>query len=826
MKKQILVIAFFILMLLMGCGEIIEQNNRRYEVDFILNGGKSDQELHYIFDHETTLSLFTPQKEGYDFVGWKFEDEILLGDEVKVDKNLMLIAEWEAKTYHIVLSDDKILDVKLGDKIVLPLPKKPGYKFVGWYLDNQPFTDEKWNLTEDIILEARWEQQNYTLTLNNENETVDIYLSYNEEIHLPMLEKTGFKFLGWYLGDELFTSSIWTLDNDIVLNAKWEKIIYSIELVDGDETSFINVSYEDEIKLPLLQADDYNFLGWYLDDEIFDEVIWLRTQSITLIAKWEVLTIKTELGSFNLTYYNDNVSSYDQLVMYQKGVSIGTSKYWYKIALKEVNGKYYINKVARSGDSLASLGEYDYLIMAYSNYENYSSLLAMKLEISDVVEFSENLNTLENGQVNVKVSFYHEKKQLPPLSVIQANFDIMYKDIKEVSSDLNLVSIYNDYYVNWKTSNRDVISSNGDYKKPSSTRNVTLSAYIEDKMVYEFNVVVRGESEKSNALATGYFYTNFSQITDYTFANLDIMYCSFAYVDANAEFTNLADGSTFITNIKNYVLPRAKKYGTKVLFSVNQSNKSFGTIAMNSQLTEKLAKNIVEVINKYDLDGIDIDWEVPTAEETPYFTTMMKAIYEAVKANNPDHLVTAAIGGGKWQPPRYDLTNSVKYLDYVNLMTYSMTSGNGQFQNALYRSSKGYTLTSCSIDESIAIYDTYQVPRNKILIGLAFYGIRQYGSNGLGTPSTSSASISFKAIYNTYLTKDYPDIVVGYDEESESPYIYDARNQILISYESERSIARKCEYANTLGLAGVMYWQDGHDCDDILLSAVIDNIRK
>ena len=108
-----------------------------------------------------------------------------------------------------------------------------------------------------------------------------------------------------------------------------------------------------------------------------------------------------------------------------------------------------------------------------------------------------------------------------------------------------------------------------------------------------------------------------------------------------------------------------------------------------------------------NIHGIDIDWETPASNEATNFTLLMKAIYEKVKAYNKNYLVTAAIGGGKWQPPKYDLPNSKDYLDYVNLMTYSMATGNGYYQNALFKSTKGATLTSCTIEESIKIFNDY-----------------------------------------------------------------------------------------------------------------------
>lgn len=798
-----------------------------YHINLDLNGGTSDiEKVEIVNDGE--IKLPTPVKVGHKFLGWYLNDELFTNQVFEWHNDLTLVAKWEAWSYVISLMNgdslESKIDIKYGEEFSLPVLEKEGYNFLGWYLDDKLMENGAYYYESNIVLNAKFEKITYTITLVDDV-TTTLKVCYNELINLPMLEKVGFEFLGWFDGEIKFNDESWHLNHDITLTSKWEKIPYEITLEDNNSTTMI-IYYGDSINLPIPTKSGFSFLGWYLDGELFEETIWERTESIVLKASWEEVSSMDLINQFSILYYNMQNSAYDQISLYKNNVTISASKYWHKIAIKKVDDNYYVSGIANSGESLASLGSYDYIMLAYSSYNRYSDFTSMDLTIGDLVKFESDLEKLENGSINVNVSFYHEHKVLPPLDIIYDYFNERYYDITEVDGDIDLLTNYENYQVKWVTSNCDVISSSGEYKKPSTTRTVVLKAMIEEQEVYQFSFVVRGNMENSAALATGYFYTNFTQITENTIKNLDIMYCSFGYINASAEFTNTSDSSTFIKNIKNYVLPLAKKHGTKVLISVNENDDAFGKVAMNEVLSKKLANNIVELINRIGLDGIDIDWEYPTVEETPYFTTMMKDIYEAVKKNNPNHLVTAAIGGGKWQPPRYDLSNSYQYLDYINLMTYSMSSGNGQFQNALYRSTKGYTLLSCSIDESIAIYDGYGVPRNKILIGLAFYGIRQFDSNGPGTSSSKSSSISYKLIYENYILKNDPNILICYDEESESPYIYDKTNKVFISYENERSIKRKCEYVNTLGLAGVMYWQDGHDYQDILLNAVCENIRK
>ena len=355
----------------------------------------------------------------------------------------------------------------------------------------------------------------------------------------------------------------------------------------------------------------------------------------------------------------------------------------------------------------------------------------------------------------------------------------------------------------------------GKFHAPKNDLNVTLTAYVNNEKLYEFSVNVKGVGG-SKALATGYIYTPYNTITQNAMNTLDIIYCAFLDFDLEANFTN---ETKMRNNINNYIKPLAEKSVTKIVVSINQGpSGAFSSVAASPELREKLATNVLEFIKSLDIHGVDVDWEVPASSEVENFTLLMKAIYEKVKSNNSAYLVTAAIGGGKWQPPKYDLTNSPKYMDYINLMTYSMATGNGYYQNALYKSTKGATLTSCSIDESIKIFNDYGIKNSQILVGIPFYLTVQTNSGGPGSKTGSGKSIWYNQLDTTYALSD--TMKEYFDEECSVPYRYDAVNKIFISYENELSIKRKCEYINALGLAGIMYWQYGQDVNDMLSNAI------
>ena len=90
----------------------------------------------------------------------------------------------------------------------------------------------------------------------------------------------------------------------------------------------------------------------------------------------------------------------------------------------------------------------------------------------------------------------------------------------------------------------------GIYRAPVNDVKVTLSAYINNSLIYEFTVTAKGDGNQRKALATGYIYTPYKTITQNAMNVLDIIYCAFLNLDSNGDWTNL---KTISNNINNYI---------------------------------------------------------------------------------------------------------------------------------------------------------------------------------------------------------------------------------------------------------------------------------
>ena len=314
---------------------------------------------------------------------------------------------------------------------------------------------------------------------------------------------------------------------------------------------------------------------------------------------------------------------------------------------------------------------------------------------------------------------------------------------------------------------------------------------------------------------------------------MDIINCAFTIANASATLT----GSTFFSNVSTYIIDEAHANGCYVILSIAPDSQWTTIADPEENLINTLATNIVNAINTYHFDGVDIDWEFPGTGQDVWFTELVRVVREKVKENNPNHLVTAAIGGGMWQPAHYDLTNSAQYLDYINVMCYDMVQSGGSYQNGLYRTTsfhnpthsvgRTYT-TSCSIDESVKIFkNTYNVPYSKLLVGVPFYGVKQTRSydeeKGTWSSWAKSATINYSTLKSL---KDNASYTYAFDENAKVPYIVKNDGTEFYSYDDPTSIGYKCEYIIDNELAGIMYWQNGADTTGDLVRAIKDGLNK
>ena len=114
------------------------------------------------------------------------------------------------------------------EDFVLEAPTKFGHRFIGWTYEGQE--TPQLELTVDTAAGgnktyvANWEGNKHVITLNTDGGTLPsdtVTVTYGEPYELPIPEKEGHLFLGWYIGNTKIQNGIWRLDDSAKYTAKW-----------------------------------------------------------------------------------------------------------------------------------------------------------------------------------------------------------------------------------------------------------------------------------------------------------------------------------------------------------------------------------------------------------------------------------------------------------------------------------------------------------------------------------------------------------------------------------------------------------------------------
>lgn len=173
--------------------------------DIIIEGKMDIDETIYSYGVETSdkVKECAYKMEGFHFVGWKYEDEIIenLNDVLTAinptnEQDITLIAVWDIDQ-KVLIVDNQEINVKYRDKLVSidNLPEKAGHTFKGYYLDNKLIIDSNGNFVKDpfdwsnsndvIALEARWE------TIVNKVDEKDVIEKTDDENTKDVLEDSS-----------------------------------------------------------------------------------------------------------------------------------------------------------------------------------------------------------------------------------------------------------------------------------------------------------------------------------------------------------------------------------------------------------------------------------------------------------------------------------------------------------------------------------------------------------------------------------------------------------------------------------------------------------
>lgn len=296
--------------------------NSRCNAKFISKEKQSDEVIYTLANgdyiesrkqkKDASVTLPTPTKDGYEFLGWYYEDETKVPDNVTAEDldGKKIIAKWKAATYTITFDANGGSVTPTTKQVThnstygeLPIPTRKGYKFLGWFTatngGEQKSSTTKVEIIKNETLYAHWEANEYTITFDAQGGAIkdqSIKIKYNETQNLQTANRVGYTFEGWYTnataGNKVDEPYKMTTDDNVTLYAHWKAKTFTVTLnANGGKVdpSSITVTYDSKYS-QLVDAtwEEHTFEGWYMADDkkiTKDDTVKI-TDNITLYAHW------------------------------------------------------------------------------------------------------------------------------------------------------------------------------------------------------------------------------------------------------------------------------------------------------------------------------------------------------------------------------------------------------------------------------------------------------------------------------------------------------------------------------------------------------------
>ena len=257
-----------------------------YTIITLLEGGNAGSSQVYFYTVEQTVTLPTPTRTGYTFLGWTGEGITTPQPNVTIPKgstgDKTYIENWELTEYNITMDlnggsgQEKVVYTMTDEDFELPTPTRNGYEFVGWTGEGITTPQTRVKIpkgsTGNKAYTANWQVIEYTITLDTNGGPVVSPIKYTVEdlFTLPYILRPGYEFAGWTLdgsGMLPFTSLIIYpgTTGDLHYKAEWRLAEYTITMdLDGGsgQEKVVYTITDEEFELPTPTRNGYEFVGW------------------------------------------------------------------------------------------------------------------------------------------------------------------------------------------------------------------------------------------------------------------------------------------------------------------------------------------------------------------------------------------------------------------------------------------------------------------------------------------------------------------------------------------------------------------------------------
>ncbi|POS72695.1 chitinase [Diaporthe helianthi] len=302
---------------------------------------------------------------------------------------------------------------------------------------------------------------------------------------------------------------------------------------------------------------------------------------------------------------------------------------------------------------------------------------------------------------------------------------------------------------------------------------------------------------------------------------------AFGYINHAFQVTNMDGLSTDV--YKNVGNLKSRNPDLKVMIALGGWTFSdpgtwqsvFPTLVSTQANRATFITNLLGFLSEYGYDGVDFDWEYPGADDRggsdvdgKSYTALLKELKAAIAASGRHYIVTFTAPTSYWYLRHFDVKNMAENVDWINLMAYDL-HGVWDGDNPIGNQVLSHTNLT-EIDLALDLFWRVDVPPSSIVLGLGFYG-RSFkltdpscwkpgcsfsGPGDAGRCTNTAGILSYREVSDIL---DSTGATAYLDEEAAARYLVYGDGS-WISYDDATTFKAKIDYANKMGLSGLMIW--------------------
>jgi len=293
----------------------------------------------------------------------------------------------------------------------------------------------------------------------------------------------------------------------------------------------------------------------------------------------------------------------------------------------------------------------------------------------------------------------------------------------------------------------------------------------------------------------------------------------------------LVEWSYFISDTFSKMKEEARNTDTAILIAIkNFDNKSIDTLISSPTNRTRAIRNITALVNKYGLDGVNIDFEYFTQSDFPtmkFYNQFLSDLSIELKKQNPHALLSVDINASAvYRDNAYDIVKIGDVVDHIIVMGYDYHVPSSSYAGPV--SPINAEGDKPNLTKTIASLKG-RVDARKVILAIPLYGYewqtysKKSGSRAI--PQTGALA-TYKRV-RALIEARRDDLSISYDKLSQSPRIVYVQNGLIkqIYYEDEKSLATKFAFISEHELGGMGLWALGYEGNYIEPWDLIKDIR-